>query len=157
MKKLAFISSLFAAVFMFLALGSTKAKAFGNCEDRIFPSGPVAGYFCHETDQDALNTEEYCTFFDQGGPLSFQWVLDNEFTLDCQCRKTLLNFETHPYEFLCAGIEDEDEAVGFIGKISWKGGPILAEGVEVEGDDPDESGGSLLKCRPDPSCVPPPP
>jgi hypothetical protein len=36
MKRITFISAVVATVFMFLALGPTKAQALVNCEDVIF-------------------------------------------------------------------------------------------------------------------------
>jgi hypothetical protein len=157
MKKLTSICALVATVFMFLALGSTRAQASGNCEDKIFHPGSPVCYECDVVDQGG-DTETNITEFQQyEGQLSFIWILDQDITLQCQCRKTFLGFETHPYEFLCTGIEssgdDDDGVAGLTGKIFWKGGPIQAEGVEVEtitdADDDDDSGeGFFLKCRP---------
>jgi hypothetical protein len=156
MRKITFISALFATVFMFLALGSTKAQAWGNCEDRIFPwNTSTAFYRCDKTEQEP-DSEEFCTWFQQGGELSFQWYLEEGAeVLDCQCRKTWADFETHPYEFLCTAFVEEtdegDDVMGLTGKIFWKGGPIQAEGVEIELGN-GQGGGFFLKCRPDPSC-----
>jgi hypothetical protein len=153
MKRITFISAVVATVFMFLALGPTKAQALVNCEDMIFPSGSeLAFYRCDERDQDG-DTNNFCTTFEQGGTLSFNWFLDEGDSVDCQCRKTFLGFETNAWEFLCTGREEEDEEVmALAGRILWIGGPILAEGVEVPMDPSADAGGFILKCRPDPSC-----
>lgn len=152
MKRIIFISAVVATVFIFLALGPTRAQAWFNCEDMIFPSGsPLAFYRCDERDQDG-GTDNFCTYFQQGGTLSFIWFLNEGDRVDCQCRKTFLGFETNPWEFLCTGREEEDnEVMGLVGRISSIGGPILADGVEVVIED-SEGGGFVLRCRPDPSC-----
>lgn len=154
MKRVTFFSALFGAVVMFLALGSTKAQAFGTCEDRIFHSGVVVGYRCEEQDQDEDTPVSMCTYLHENvDPLSFIWSLDEEL-LYCQCRKTWAGFETDPYEFLCTGYEEEDdETMGLAAKILWKNGPIRAEGVEVVIGG-SSGAGFVLKCKPDPSCVP---
>jgi hypothetical protein len=154
MKKLTSICALFATVFMFLALGFTSAQAWANCENWIFHPGSPVCYECNEVDQGGDTETKSTQFLQYEGQLSFVWILDQDITLQCQCRKTFFGFETHPFEFLCTGIEgdDDDGAAGLTGTIFWKGGPIHAEGVEVElagGDDDDDSGeGFFLKCRP---------
>jgi hypothetical protein len=94
----------------------------------------LAFYRCDERDQDG-DTNDFCTTFEQGGTLSFNWFLDEGDSVDCQCRKTFLGFETNAWEFLCTGREEEDEEVmALAGRILWIVA-ILAEGSSMDNAD----------------------